>query len=74
MKIDGILKPLKFCRPNQFNHLWRYSFKLKSGEEVTTKGGYYCSVKGQRKFYAIEKLKELDDVPHVIPVKETVNG
>lgn len=63
MKIDGVLKPLKFHKPNQFNHMWRYN---------DTKGGYYCSVRGQRRFYSIEKLKELKDVPHVIPVKEKV--
>ena len=39
MKVDGILKPLKFHKPNHFNHLWRYK---------DTEGGYQVSVKGQK--------------------------
>ena len=70
MKIDGVLKPLKFYKPNQFNHLWRHMLTLADGSKVTTEGGYYCSVKGMRRFYPIERLKELKPEPHVIPVKE----
>ena len=71
MKIDGILKPLKYQRPNQFNHMWRHPVKLRDGSEVTASGGYYVSVKGRRKFYAIEKLKDLPHVESIVPVKET---
>jgi hypothetical protein len=69
MKIDGILKPLKFVTPNYFNNLHRRPIKLLGGSSVMTEGGYYVSVKGLRRFYAIEHLKELEAVPHVIPVK-----
>ena len=72
MKIDGVLKPLKFQTPNQFNHIWRHPVKLRGGSEVNSKGGYYISVKGRRKFYAIEKLKDLEHVASVIPVREPV--
>ena len=74
MKIDGVLKPLKFYKPNPWNHLFRHPLTLKTGEKVYTKGGYYVSFRGRRKFYAIEHLKELAVEPHVIPVKEAVNG
>ena len=70
IKIDGILKPLAYQQPNQFNHMWRHPVKLRDGSEVNATGGYYVSVKGRRKFYAIEKLKELEYVSSVIPVKE----
>ena len=68
MKISGVLKPLKFYTPNRFNHMWRHSIKLKDGSKVTTKGGYYVSFHGTRKFYPIERLKELEHVDSVIPV------
>jgi len=74
LKIDGVLKPLKFYQPNQWNHLWRYSFKLESGESVTTKGGFYVSFHGMRKFYPIERLKEIKEHNATIPVKEKVNA
>lgn len=74
MKIDGVLKPLKYQRPNRFNHIGTYPYKLKDGTKFWSKGGYAVSVKGSRIYYAIEHLKELDAVAHVIPVKETVNG
>jgi len=70
IKIEGVLKPLKFYKPNRFNHMWRYAIKLNDGSKVTTKGGYYIFFHGMRKFYPIEHLKELNSEPHVIPVKE----
>ena len=70
LKIDGVLKPLKFYKPNQFNHIGSHPLKLKSGERVYSKGGYNISVKGRRKFYPIEKLMELEEHDATIPVKE----
>jgi len=32
MKIDGVLKPLRFYKPNRFNHLDIYLTTLKSGD------------------------------------------
>lgn len=59
LKVDGILKPLKYHVPNRFNHIGRFS-----------DGGFYVSVKGLRKFYPIEKLRELKPEDSTIPVKE----
>ena len=72
MKVDGILKPLKYYRPNRFNYIGLRPVKLNDGEKVYSKGGYYVSVKGRRRFYAIEQLKDIKPEPHVIPVKEVV--
>jgi len=74
LKIDGVLKALKFYVPNQFNHMWRYPIKLKDGSKVTTKGGYYISFHGMRKFYPIERLKEIKEHDATIPVKEKANA
>lgn len=60
IKIDGVLKPLAFQKPNRFNHLWR----------LDTKGGYNISVKGRKRTYLIEDLKRLEVVDSVIPVRE----
>jgi len=64
LKIDGILKPLKFTRPNHFNKMvyWRKE----------TRGGYYVSVKGRNRLLLIEDLLELKVGNDVIPVKEVV--
>ena len=70
LKIEGILKPLKFYKPNPFNHMQRHPVKLKDGNSVMTRGGFYVSVKGRRKFYPIEKLMELEEHDATIPVKE----
>jgi len=72
MKVDGVLKPLRFHRPNHFNHMHQYLFKLKDGTRVQLTGGYYVSVKGRKRLYPLEELKELEHVPSVIPVKEEV--
>lgn len=57
MKVDGVLKPIQFIRPNYFNKLHR------------TEGGYRISVKGVRKFLSIESLRKLKDHNATIPVK-----
>jgi len=56
MKIDGILKPIKKVYPNHFNHIHCPGFRV--------------SVGGRRKFYPIDKLKQLtaDSYPSTIPV------
>lgn len=72
MKIDGILKPLKYRSANYFNNWGSVRVKLESGETVYATGGYQISVKGMRRFYPIERLKDLKNVDAVIPVKETV--
>jgi len=59
LKVDGILKPLKFYRPNKFNRLYY----------VTKRGGYYCSVKGRKKFYSIEELERIKNHDATIPVR-----
>ena len=59
LKVDGILKPLRFYTPNRFNHMWRYG----------SEGGYYVSVNGHRRFYPIEKLNELTQHNATIPVE-----
>ncbi len=58
LKIDGILKPLRYYTPNPFNHMHR------------TAGGYYVSVRGSRKLYTIEKLRELVASNSEIPVRD----
>lgn len=62
MKIDGILKPLKFHKPNHFNNLvyWRHH----------TEGGYQVSVKGRKRWLLIEELKAIKEHDATIPVKE----
>lgn len=70
MKIDGVLKPLKFHEPNRFNHMYNFTVKLRSGERVRCTGGFYVSVKGFRKLYPIEALRDLEDTDHTIPVRE----
>ena len=70
LKIDGILKPLKYQKPNRFNHMFNWRIKLKDGSYVYTEGGYYVSTKGRKKFYPIEELKELEQHDATIPVKE----
>ncbi len=72
MKIDGVLKPLKFYRPNPWNHISTYPIKLQDGSEVKSIGGYYVSFRGMRKFYAIERLKDLESVKSVIPIRASL--
>ncbi len=72
MKVDGILKPLKYKHPNHWNRIGTYPSRLDDGSKVYSKGGYHVSVQGRPRFYAIEQLKELKPEPHVIPVKEIV--
>jgi hypothetical protein len=69
LKVDGVLKPLKFVTPNYWNKIDSYPIKLKDGTKVISKGGYNISVKGRRKFYPIERLKELEHTDSVVPVK-----
>jgi hypothetical protein len=61
MKVDGVLKPLKFHRPNHFNHLWRYN---------DTNGGYQVSVKGRKRWLLIEELEAIKPHDATIPVRE----
>lgn len=70
LKVDGVLKPLKFHKPNHFNHLFNFPVKLRDGSRVWTTGGYYVSVKGNKKFYPIEALKDLVPTNVTIPVRE----
>lgn len=70
LKVDGVLKPLKYHKPNHFNHIGRFPVKLRDGEVVQCRGGYYVSVKGFRKFYPIELLRDLEDTDTTIPVAE----
>ena len=70
MKVDGVLKPLKFYTPTFFNHIEKYRVKLSNGETVISKGGYFVSVKGRRKFYAIEALRDIKEHDAIIPVKD----
>jgi len=72
LKIDGMLKPLKFRTPNPFNHIGRFMVKLTNGSRVKCTGGFNVSVKGQKKFYPLEQLKELKEHDAIFPVKETV--
>jgi len=61
LKIDGVLKPLKFAKPNHFNHM---IYRKKP-----TAGGYYVSVKGRKRLMLIENLKELTQTDAEIPVR-----
>lgn len=69
LKIDGVLKPLRYRKPNHFNHIGLYLVKLASGSRVRCNGGYNVSVKGIKRFYPIEQLRELKDTNVTIPVR-----
>lgn len=70
MKIDGVLKPLKYREANYWNNWGSCRIKLHDGSEVYATGGYQISFRGMRRFYAIEKLKDLKHEQSVVPVKE----
>lgn len=70
LKIDGVLKPLRFHTPNRFNHIWNYTVKLRDGSKVPCTGGFYVSVRGNRKFMPLEALKDIEPHDSTIPVKE----
>jgi hypothetical protein len=58
LKIDGVLKPIRYVTPNHFNHL--------------NEPGYRVSHKGVRRFMPMSKLKALPKHhTDVIPVKDT---
>ena len=71
LKIDGVLKPLKYYKANYWNKMDVHPVKLSDGSRVYSKGGYVVSVEGRRRVYPIEKLKDLKHEQSVIPVKET---
>lgn len=69
LKIDGVLKPLKFRKPDRFNHLnghWAYP----KHERKQTRGGYRISVKGRGRWLLIEDLETLKVGNDIIPVRE----
>jgi len=70
LKVDGILKPLSFYTPNHFNRIGTAYVKLQNQNRVNVTGGFYCSVKGKKRFYALEELQDLQQHEAVIPVKE----
>ena len=56
LKVDGVLKPLAKVFPSHFNHIHC--------------PGWRVSVKGQRKFMAIDKLRKLGALDSEIRVVE----
>lgn len=64
MKIDGVLKPLKFLEANRFNHMGRY----KSYEGW--KGGWRVSVNGRNRYLFLAQLEKLTLTESIIPVRE----
>ena len=70
LKIDGVLKPIKYYKADWFNNFNLYPIKLKDGTRVYSEGGYRVSVKGRRKFYPIELLKEIEEHDATMPVQE----
>ena len=65
LKMDGVLKPLKFHKPDYFNKLNHHPRRL-------TEGGWRVSVKGQRRWLLLEELKAIVPSNTTIPVKEVV--
>lgn len=63
IKIDGILKPIKFYKPDRFNkfHTWPIRWK--------TKGAYCVSVKAERRYLFIEDLLKLKIEDAIIPIR-----
>jgi len=59
LKIDGILKPLTFIKPNIYNKL----------NPFETKGGWRVSVRGTHRWLVIEYLESLKPTDSEIPVK-----
>lgn len=70
IKIDGVLKQLKYHYANRWNHIGTWPTKLKDGSSVYSKGGYVVSVKGCNRVLTIEYLKDIEPHDSTIPVKE----
>ena len=67
MKISGVLKPLKFRKPNQWNNMYRWQVTLKNGDKIMTGGGYQVSVRGRTKYMLIEELMDIEPTKSVVP-------
>lgn len=73
LKVDGVLKPLKFTKPSRFNHMYNFTVRLRNGDRVQCTGGWYVSVKGHRKLLPLEMLKDIEPHDSTIPVKEVTH-
>lgn len=65
MKITGVLRPLKFHKPNRWNHMYLWH------RGAGTEGGFQVSFEGRKKWLLIEDLRKLTEHDAEIPVKET---